>query len=196
MSSPISNEAVQNLIAEFGIDANHSTPALVAMAAGNSRYLKELKLNVSAVLGSTNMSRKDTAILALAAAANQKHDLLCGAFERLSIKEGANESEIGEVYACVSLMNVNNVVYRFRHFMHQNEYYNNHPLGLRMGLMLNPVLGKPLFELMSLMISALNGCEQCVTSHENSVRAHGVSEAAVYDCIRLGGVIRGLCEVM
>ena len=93
-------------------------------------------------------------------------------------------------------MNVNNVVYRFRHFMGNNEYYNNHPLGLRMGLMLNPVLGKPLFELMSLVLSAVNGCERCVTSHEQSVKTHQVTEAAIYDAIRLGGVIKGLTTVI
>jgi alkyl hydroperoxide reductase subunit D len=80
--------------------------------------------------------------------------------------------------------------------MGNHEYYNNHPLGLRMGLMLNPTLGKPLFELISLVISAVNGCERCVTSHEQSVRGLDVSEAVVYDAIRLGGVIKGLCAVI
>ena len=181
---------------DLGIDSSYSSPSLLAMANGNSRYLKELKLNVATVLGSANLGRKDALLLALSVAANEKDETLVGAFERLAIKEGANEAELGEVHACVSLMNVNNIVYRFKHFMHDNEYYNSHPLGLRMGLMLNPVLGKRLFELMSLVISAVNGCERCVTSHEQSVRAHDVSEAAVYDAIRLAGVIKGLCTVI
>ena len=196
MSTPIQNEAVTNLLADLGIDTSHSSPSLVAMANGNSRYLKELKLNVATVLGSANLERKNATLLALAVAANEKHDLLIAAFDKMAKDAGATEAEVGEVFACVSLMNVNNIVYRFRHFLHGNEYYNNHPLGLRMGLMLNPVLGKALFELMSLAISAVNGCERCVTSHEQSVKAHEVSEATVYDAIRLAGVVKGLCNVI
>jgi alkyl hydroperoxide reductase subunit D len=65
-----------------------------------------------------------------------------------------------------------------------------------MSAMMNPVLGKELFELMSLLISALNGCERCVTSHENSVKQHGASEPRIYDAIRLGAVIKSLCVVV
>jgi len=90
-------------------------------------------------------------------------------------------------------MNVNNIFYRFRHFMHKNEYYSKHPAGLRMSLMMNPVMGKGLFELMSLMLSAINGCERCVVSHEHSVKEQGADEPRIYDAIRLGAVIKGLC---
>ena len=196
MSTGTQNETIVSLLAELGINEEHATASLQAMAAGNSRYLKELKLNLITVLGSNNLNRKDALLLSLAVAANERHDILSKAFESLAVREGATAEQIGEVYACVSLMNVNNVVYRFRHFMGNNEYYNNHPLGLRMGLMLNPVLGKPLFELMSLVLSAVNGCERCVTSHEQSVKTHQVTEAAIYDAIRLGGVIKGLTTVI
>ena len=91
---------------------------------------------------------------------NEKNNILITAFEKLSEKEGATIEEIAETHACASLMSVNNIFYRFRHFMHENEFYNKQPLGLRMGLMLNPVMGKGLFELMSLVISAVNGCEK------------------------------------
>jgi lipoyl-dependent peroxiredoxin subunit D len=75
------------------------------------------------------------------------------------------------------------------------EYYEKTPAGLRMNVMMNPVLGKELFELMSLAVSAVNGCERCVTSHESSVKQHGASEAKIYDAIRLAGVIKSLCVV-
>jgi alkyl hydroperoxide reductase subunit D len=61
---------------------------------------------------------------------------------------------------------------------------------------MSPVLGKEFFELMSLAISALNGCERCVTSHEASVKEQGASEAKVYDSIRLVSVIRSLCVLV
>ena len=65
-----------------------------------------------------------------------------------------------------------------------------------MSIMMNPVMGKELFELASLVVSALNGCSQCVTSHERSVREHGATEARVYDAIRLGSVIKSLSIVI
>jgi alkyl hydroperoxide reductase subunit D len=62
-----------------------------------------------------------------------------------------------------------------------------------MNIMMNPVLGKELFELISLAVSAVNGCESCVNSHEESVRKLGASEARIFDAIRLASVVRGLC---
>ncbi|RYZ47836.1 MAG: alkylhydroperoxidase, partial [Sphingobacteriales bacterium] len=75
-------------------------------------------------------------------------------------------------------------------------YYNTTPAGLRMSIMMSPVLGKEFFELVSLMVSALNGCELCVTSHEASVKQHGASEARIYDAIRLGAVMKSLIVVL
>lgn len=39
--------------------------------------------------------------------------------------------------------------------------------------MMSPVPGKEFFELMSLVVSAVNSCESCVNSHEESVRKLG-----------------------
>ena len=163
------------------------------MAAVNSKYLRDLKLNVSGMLNSRNLSKKEAYIIALSVAANEKNELLINAFDGLAKKEGASDEEIAEVHACVSIMNVNNVFYRFRHFMDGVEYYDKTPAGLRMSAMMNPVMGKGLFELVSLVISAVNGCERCVTSHERSVKDCGADEPRIYDAVRLGAVIKGLC---
>jgi alkyl hydroperoxide reductase subunit D len=110
----------------------------------------------------------------------------------MASEQGASEAEIAEIHACTSLMNTNNVFYRFRHYLPQAKYYHDTPAALRMGIMAKPVLTKEFFELVSLAVSALNGCELCVTSHESSVKSHGANEARVYDAIRLAAVIKGL----
>ena len=189
----INNESVHSMLQDLGIDAGFTSPSLQAFAATNHKYIRDLKLNVAGVLASKTMTRKETSLLALSVAVNEKHEVLITAFEQMARKEGANDEEIAETHGCASLLSANNVFYRFRHFMHGNEFYNKQPAGLRMSLMMNPVMGKTLFELMSLVISAVNGCEQCVTSHEHSVKEQGVEEAKIYDAIRLGAVIRGLC---
>lgn len=190
------SESALSLLSELGIDTTHNSLALQKLAAVDSRFIKDMKLNLSAVLKGNNINPKDAALLALATAANEKKQVLQNAFEAMARKEGANDTEIAEVYACTSIMNTNNVFYRFRHYMHDVEFYNKQPAGLRMSAMMNPVLGKELFELMSLVVSALNGCERCVTSHEHSVKEQGASEQRIYDAVRLSAVVKGLCAII
>lgn len=190
------SSTAMSLFEKLGIELTHTSKSLERLSAVDSRYLRDLKLNVGSVLKSKNLDAKETALLALAVASNEKNDVLIEAFENMSKNEGATEEELAETHACASLLSLNNVFYRFRHYMKGNEYYNNTPAGVRMSVMMNPVLGKEFFELMSLLVSALNGCEQCVTSHEASVKGLGASEAKIYDTIRLASVIKSLCVVI
>jgi alkyl hydroperoxide reductase subunit D len=61
---------------------------------------------------------------------------------------------------------------------------------------MNPVTGKEFFELTCLVVSALNGCEMCVRSHEESVKSHGGSRERMFDAVRLGAVFKGLVAVL
>ncbi len=196
MSILTNNETIMNLFQDLGIDPSFTPTGLSRMAAVESKFIRDLKLNVSGMLNSKNMTKKEAYLIALSAAANEKHEVLIAAFEGLAKKEGVTDEEISETHACVSIMNVNNIFYRFRHFMAGNEYYEKTPAGLRMSVMMNPVMGKGLFELMSLVLSAINGCERCVTSHEHSVKEQGADEPRIYDAIRLGAVIKGLCVTL
>ena len=196
MDAHVANETVINLLRDLGIDPSYTSSSILRLSAVNNRYIKDLKLNVSTTLGSSNLTRKEAYLLALSVAVNEKHSILITAFENLAIKEGATAEEIAETHGCASLLSLNNIFYRFRHYLPDNEYYNKQPAGLRMSLMMNPAMGKGLFELMSLVISAVNGCEKCVVAHERSVKEHGASEQRIYDAIRLGAVIRSLCVAM
>jgi alkyl hydroperoxide reductase subunit D len=161
-----------------------------------ARYIKDLKINTGNVLNNNqHLNRKEALLLALAVAVNEKFDLLKESFTKLAKEEGATDAEISEIIAATSLMNTNNVFYRFRHFM-QKEYYTNQPAGIKMSIMMNPVMGKAFFELVSLVISSINGCEMCVTSHEQSVLQHGSDEARVFEAVKLGAVIKGLITIL
>lgn len=190
------NATALSLLEAVGIEDTYTSQSLERLAATDSKYLRDLKLNVAGVLKSKNLNTKEAALLALATAVNEKNKALVTAFEKLAGNEGATAEEISETHACASLLSLNNVFYRFRHYMKGNGYYNDTPAGIRMSIMMAPVMGKELFELMSLAVSALNGCEQCVTSHEHSVREAGAGEAKVYDTIRLAAVIKSLCIVI
>ena len=133
--------------------------------------------------------------MALAVAINEKYNPLKESFTAQAKEEGATDAELAEIAAITSLMNINNVFYRFRHFM-QKDFYNNQPAGIKMSVMMNPVQGKEFFELVSLVISAINGCEMCVSSHEQSVLQHGSSEARIFEAVKTGAVIKGLITVL
>ncbi|MEY2792016.1 MAG: hypothetical protein RJA76_8 [Bacteroidota bacterium] len=185
------SETRDNLLIELNLDTALQFPLLESLDQSEHRYIKDLKINVSNSLRSQNLNEKEALLLALAVSINQKHTLTIQSLTELVKQKGASEAEINEIHALVSLLNANNVYYRFRHFVNK-EYYNNAPAGIRMSIMMNPVLGKEFFELASLTVSALNGCEMCVASHEESVRNHGASEARILEAIRLTSIFKSL----
>jgi alkyl hydroperoxide reductase subunit D len=91
--------------------------------------------------------------------------------------------------AAAALMAMNNVYYRFRHQV-QKPTYSERPARLRMQRLVKPATSKADFELMCLAVSAVNGCESCVRSHERSVLEQGLTEEHVHDAVRLAAVIK------
>jgi lipoyl-dependent peroxiredoxin subunit D len=196
VSTGIQNETFVNLLADLQLQ--DYTPSINAQALldAEARYIKDLKINVGNVLNNTQyLSKKEAVLLALAVVINEKFDLLKQPLINIAEQEGATAAELAEIVAATSLMNTNNVFYRFRHFMGK-DFYSNQPAGIKMSIMMNPVLGKEFFELVSLVVSSINGCEMCVTSHEQSVLQHGSSEARVFEAVKVGAVIKGLITIL
>jgi lipoyl-dependent peroxiredoxin subunit D len=189
------NETVQEILSELGIQSEYSNSILQQLAIGESKYLRDLKMNVKTVLSSEHINLKESYLMALAIVTNNNNELLVTSFSVKAKENGASEAEVAEAMACASLLSANNVFYRFRHFV-EKEAYNNAPARLRMNIMMSPVLGKEFFELISLAVSAVNGCEMCVKSHEASVLAAGSNENRVWDAIRIASVITSLCKVV
>ena len=192
----IQNETFNNLLENLQLQDYAASANMQALLSAESRYIKDLKINVSNAINNTqHLSRKEALLLSLAVALNEKSRLLQKSFTLLAKEEGATEAEIAEMVACTSLMSTNNVFYRFRHFLGK-DFYNNQPAGIKMSIMMNPVNGKEFFELTSLVISAINGCEMCVSSHEQSVLQHGSSESKVFEAVKTGAIIKGLITAL
>ncbi len=190
-------ETIQALLEDLRLsDKNISEiQALQLLAEGQHKYVRDLRMNVKTVLESDHLTAKETALLALCVAANNANDILINTYKNIATEQGATSEDIAEAIAVASLLSVNNVFYRFRHFVGK-EYYNTAPARLRMNIMMSPVLGKEFFELLSLAVSAVNGCEMCVKSHEASVMAAGSTENRVWDAIRIASVVTGLGKVI
>jgi len=192
----LQNESFQNLLLELNIPDYEPSANVKALVAVESRFIKDLKINVGNVLNNNQyLNRKEALLLALAVAVNEKFTLLQDSITGLAKDAGATDAELAEIVACTSLMNTNNIFYRFRHFI-QKDFYTNQPAGIKMSIMANPVLGKEFFELVSLVVSSINGCEMCVSSHERSVLQHGSSESRVLEAVKLGAIIKGLIAVL
>ena len=191
------NETKTDLLKDLGLEESTDFPALEAMVAGETRYLRDLRINLKNTINSENITLKESYLIAASIALNEKNRILADAFIGFAKQNGASDPEVAETYACASMLAVNNVFYRFRHFIREtNDKYQTMPAGIKMNIMMNPVLGKEFFELMSLAVSAVNGCESCVNSHEESVRKLGSSEARIFDTIRLASILKGLCVAM
>jgi len=192
----IENETFNNLLSDLKLVGYTPSDNAQALLNTEARYIKDLKINTGNVLNNTQyLNRKEALLLALATAVNETYQPLTESFTQLAEDAGASQAEIAEIVALVSLMNTNNVFYRFRHFM-QKEFYSNQPAGIKMSIMVNPVLGKEFFELASIVVSALNGCEMCVTSHEQSVLNHGGTQQKIFEAVKLGAVIKGLITIL
>ncbi|MEZ5025761.1 MAG: carboxymuconolactone decarboxylase family protein [Chitinophagales bacterium] len=189
------NETAKEILSDLGISSDYSNATLERISSAESKYLRDLKLNVKTVLASEHLSAKETHLLALAVATNNNKEILANAFATKAKELGASDAEIADAEACASLLSANNILYRFRHFVGK-ENYNNAPARLRMNIMMSPVLVKEFFELVSLAVSAVNGCEMCVKSHEQSVLAAGSNENRVWDSIRIASVITSLGKIV
>jgi len=191
------NETKSDLLKDLNLSEEETCSSLETIALTNHRYLRDLRINLKNVLSAPELTPKESYLLALAVAVNEKNEKLKYSFTTLAKLNGATDEEISETHACASMLATNNVFYRFRHFTkNNNDKYQTIPAGIKMNIMMNPILGKEFFELMSLVISAVNGCEQCVNSHEQSVRNLGSSETRIFNAIRLASVVRGLSSVI
>jgi alkyl hydroperoxide reductase subunit D len=190
-----STEVVQEILESIGLDKDYRTNSLTLLEKGESRYLRDLKLNFTSILTSAQLSAKECALLGLSIAVNNNNTPLTAYFTQYAKVQEATDAEIAEAVGCASLLACNNVFYRFRHFT-QKEKYTQIPARIRMQLMMKPVTGKEFFELMSLAVSAVNGCEMCVNSHEDSLIKLATTEERIFDAIRIASLVTATGKVI
>ena len=150
---------------------------------------KDLRLNLDAVLKPGTLNEAQVWGVAVACAIAARNGPL-----RQAVLEDAlskvSEAVVEDAKAAAALMGMNNVFYRFRHIIGKSEYADK-PARLRMQRLAQVATNKTDFELMCLAVSAINGCETCVRSHEKVVLEGGLTEDHVQDAVRIASVIHG-----
>jgi alkyl hydroperoxide reductase subunit D len=160
-------------------------------------YAKDLRLNLSSVLtpqGAPGLTEAQLWMTALASAiASRNAELIRVVEAAASQKLEAVQAEAAR--AAAAIMGMNNVYYRFLHLVEDDEYAKL-PARLRMNVIGSPGIAKADFELVSLAVSAVNGCGKCVTAHERVLRQHQVGREAVQSAVRIASVMHALAGVL
>ena len=160
-------------------------------------HAKDLKLNLSTVLspeGAPGLMEHQIAATALASAVAARNPALLREIEALVVPK-LDAAQVTAARAAAAIMGMNNVYYRFLHLV-EDEEYAKLPAKLRMNVIGSPGIAKADFELISLAVSAVNGCGKCVTAHERVLRQHEVGREAVQSAVRIASVMHALAGVL
>ena len=160
-------------------------------------YARDLKLNLGSVLaptGAPGLSEKQIWGVALAAAIASRNVPFAREIETLAAAH-LDEAYCNGARAAAAIMGMNNIYYRFLHLVEDPEY-SQLPARLRMNVIGNPGIDKMDFELLSLAVSAINGCGKCVASHEQQLRKHEVSREAIQSAVRIASTIHAVAVVL
>ena len=163
--------------------------ALESLREAIPESARDLKLNLQSVLQASSLSLEQQWGVAVASAVASRNPRLREAIVE-EARQVVSPAVLEDGFAAAALMGMNNVYYRFRHLVGK-ETYGRMPARLRMTRMAQPATNKADFELFSLAVSAINGCETCLRAHEKVVLEGGLTEDQVHDAVRIAATIHG-----
>lgn len=156
-------------------------------------YGRDIRLNVEAVLssdGAPGLTPRQIWGTALAAG----FSLASKPIVETVLNEGKEHIDDALVEAAkgaAAIMAMNNVYYRSIHLLEDAEL-KKLPARLRMNIIGKPGIEKAEFELMSLGVSALAGCGQCLTAHVHEARKAGFEDAGIQSVLRIVSVLNAV----
>jgi lipoyl-dependent peroxiredoxin subunit D len=160
-------------------------------------YARDLKLNLGSVLtreGAPGLSERQIWAVALASAIAARNNAFTRAIEAAA-QQHLDAAHLQAARAAAAIMGMNNIYYRFLHLVEDAEYQSM-PARLRMNILANPGIDKLDFELLSLAVSAINGCGLCITSHERKLRAHGFTREMIQSAVRIAAIMHAVAGVL
>ncbi len=158
-------------------------------------YAKDLRLNLGSVLGDIpGMTKSQQWAIALASAIASRN-----AEVRKAIADAAaehlDEATTEAAKGAAAIMAMNNIYYRFTHLVEDAEY-EKMPAKLRMNIIGKPGIEKTDFELISIAVSAVNGCGKCIVAHDRVLRDHGVDRELIQNAVRIASVIHAVAVTL
>jgi alkyl hydroperoxide reductase subunit D len=157
-------------------------------------YAKDLRLNWQALTSATELSETQKWGSFVAAAYGSRSPKLLKAVEAEAAARLTPE-QITAAKGAAAIMGMNNIYYRFHH-LSTNEKYATMPARLRMNIMRTHGADNLDFELWSLVVSAINGCGKCVSSHEKTLVDKGVTEEQILAGVRIAAVVHAVAAAL
>lgn len=151
---------------------------------------RDMKLNLGNIVNSEHLSSDQIWGIALASVYYIGETRLRDAVVADARAANLDQLVFEDAQAAATLMGMNTVYYRFRHLVGKDSY-GQKPARLRMQAMVKPKTNKGTFELFSLAVAALAGCENCIRAHEATVQQHGLTEEHVHEAVRIAAILQG-----
>jgi alkyl hydroperoxide reductase subunit D len=161
--------------------------ALEGIRAALPEAARDIKLNLQTVLQEGTLTPAQRWGVAVASAAASRNGRLRDAV-LTDARAVVEEAVLEDGLAAAVLMGMNNVYYRFRHLVDKPSYAQM-PARLRMNRIAKPATSRTDFELFCLAVSAVNGCQTCIQSHEKVVLDGGLTEEQVHEAVRIAAVM-------
>lgn len=156
-------------------------------------YAKDLKLNLGTLARSTELSEQQLWGTFVATAAATRNDQVISEISE-EAKTHLSEEAYNAALAAASIMAMNNVAYRARGWL--GDDYAQVRMGLRMNVISKPGIEKVDFELYSLAVSTINGCEHCTIAHEKTVREEGLTKEQVFEAVKIAATVSGVAQAL
>lgn len=160
---------------------------------GLPEYAKDLKLNLGSLARSTELSEQQLWGTFVATAAATRNDQVISEISE-EAKAHLSDEAYNAALAAASIMAMNNVAYRARGWL--GDDYTQVRMGLRMNVISKPGIEKADFELFSLAVSTINGCEHCTIAHEKTVREEGLTKEQVFEAVKVAATISGVAQAL
>ena len=157
-------------------------------------YAKDLRLNWSSLANATDLTDSQRWGSFVAAAYGARCPRLLAAVEAAAAGH-ITPQVLEAAKGAAAIMSMNNIFYRFHH-LSGNEKYSSMPARLRMNIMRAHGADSLDFELWSLVVSAINGCGKCVSSHERVLLEKGVSKEVILAAVRIAAVVHGVATTL
>ena len=160
-------------------------------------YARDTRLNLESVLseeGSPGLTIEQIRSIALASAYATKSGAVIDALSNdpeFSMEPTSKEA----AKAAATIMGMNNVYYRFLHLV-EDEEFSKLPAKLRMNIIGKPGVDKTNFEMMSLAVSAINGCGKCMKAHVNELLKAGLDRSAIQSTVKIASVITAFAQAV
>jgi alkyl hydroperoxide reductase subunit D len=160
-------------------------------------YARDLALNLGSVLttqGAPGLTERQIWAVAVASAIASRYRALTRALEILA-RAHLDPAHLVAARSAAAIMGMNNIYYRFVHLVEDPEYASL-PARLRMNVIGRPGIDKTDFELLSLAVSAVNGCGMCIVAHDAALKKQGVTREAIQSAVRIAATVHAVARVL